>query len=155
MRIWGNSQFKFVSHLRYETYVITLKQNINSSRDTSTLYSSTGILHSTITFFKLMFQVVTVETDAAGNTTSPTNVTITKPKSLLTGNPQKDYIYDPNLPRELNGYNLSSYPFYNGVPADIDFKCDDLHDGFYASVPHKCQVIMLTYLNIIQYFLLK
>ncbi|XP_054279857.1 uncharacterized protein DDB_G0283697-like [Macrosteles quadrilineatus] len=89
---------------------------------------------------EIVEEVVTVETDEAGNATSPTNVTITKPKSLLTGNPQKDYIYDPNLPRELNGYNLSSYPFYNGVPADIDFKCDDLHDGFYASVPHKCQV---------------
>ncbi|KAF2903758.1 hypothetical protein ILUMI_02416 [Ignelater luminosus] len=61
-------------------------------------------------------------------------------KSNLTGNPQLDYIFDPNLPRELNGYNLSSYPFYNSMPEDIDFKCDGLHDGFYASVPHKCQV---------------
>lgn len=60
----------------------------------------------------------------------------------LTGNPQIDYIYDPNLPRELNGYNLSSYPFYETVPPPetMDFKCDGLHDGFYASVPHKCQV---------------
>lgn len=84
-------------------------------------------------------QVVTVEGDVEGGN-STVNVTVTKTKSLLTGNPQKDYIYDPNLPRELNGYNLSSYPFYNGVPEDITFKCDDLHDGFYASVPHKCQV---------------
>ncbi|XP_015172430.1 PREDICTED: zinc finger CCCH domain-containing protein 13 [Polistes dominula] len=58
----------------------------------------------------------------------------------LTGIPQIDYIWDPNLPRELNGYNLSDYPFYNSIPEDIDFKCDGLHDGFYASVPHKCQV---------------
>ncbi|XP_043465839.1 zinc finger CCCH domain-containing protein 13 [Leptopilina heterotoma] len=58
----------------------------------------------------------------------------------LTGNPQIDYIWDPNLPRELNGYNLSDYPFYNSIPEDINFKCDGLHDGFYASVPHKCQV---------------
>ncbi|XP_051172744.1 trichohyalin isoform X2 [Leptopilina boulardi] len=59
---------------------------------------------------------------------------------ILTGNPQIDYIWDPNLPRELNGYNLSDYPFYNSIPEDINFKCDGLHDGFYASVPHKCQV---------------
>uniref|UniRef100_A0A1B6FIX4 Chitin-binding type-2 domain-containing protein n=1 Tax=Cuerna arida TaxID=1464854 RepID=A0A1B6FIX4_9HEMI len=86
-------------------------------------------------------EVVTVdpESELATNVTGG-NVTVIKTKSLLTGNPQKDYIYDPNLPRELNGYNLSAYPFYNGVPEDIDFKCDDLHDGFYASVPHKCQV---------------
>lgn len=58
----------------------------------------------------------------------------------LTGIPQIDYIWDPNLPRELNGYNLSEYPFYASMPEDIDFKCDGLHDGFYASVPHKCQV---------------
>nr|QGT33395.1 cuticular protein 1-H [Microplitis mediator] len=58
----------------------------------------------------------------------------------LTGIPQIDYIWDPNLPRELNGYNLSDYPFYETIPKDIDFKCDGLHDGFYASVPHKCQV---------------
>lgn len=64
----------------------------------------------------------------------------TTPKSNITGNPQIDYLYDPNLPRELNGYNLTDYPFYNGVPEDIDFKCDGLHDGFYASIPHKCQV---------------
>lgn len=68
------------------------------------------------------------ETASAGNVTK------------LTGIPQIDYIYDPNLPRELNGYNLTDYPFYNSVPEDIDFKCDGLHDGFYASVPHKCQV---------------
>ncbi|CAH0776976.1 unnamed protein product [Bemisia tabaci] len=71
-------------------------------------------------------------------TVIPVNVTAVKSK--LTGNPQIDYVYDPNLPRELNGYNLTDYPFYNGVPEDIDFKCDGLHDGFYASVPHKCQV---------------
>lgn len=61
-------------------------------------------------------------------------------KPHLTGNPQIDYIHDPNLPRELNGYNLSSYPFFTKVPSDITFKCDGLHDGFYASVPHKCQL---------------
>lgn len=66
---------------------------------------------------------------------------------VLTGIPQIDYIWDPNLPRELNGYNLSDYPFYNSIPEDIDFKCDGLHDGFYASVPHKCQVRTMTLRN--------
>ncbi|KAJ4432124.1 hypothetical protein ANN_20740 [Periplaneta americana] len=60
-------------------------------------------------------------------------------KSPLTGIPQIDYVLDPNLPRELNGYNLTDYPFYDRVPDEIDFKCDGLHDGFYASIPHKCQ----------------
>lgn len=77
------------------------------------------------------FQTTTVATTETNATTGHT----------LTGIPQIDYIWDPNLPRELNGYNLSDYPFYNSIPEDIDFKCDGLHDGFYASVPHKCQVI--------------
>lgn len=70
---------------------------------------------------------------------SAVNVTT---KSPLTGNPQMDYVHDPNLPRELNGLNLTDYPFYDRIPPpeDIDFKCDGLHDGFYASVAHKCQV---------------
>lgn len=39
-------------------------------------------------------------------------------------------------------YNLSSYPFLSTTPADdeIHFKCDGLHDGFYASIEYKCQV---------------
>ncbi|XP_046622841.1 zinc finger CCCH domain-containing protein 13-like [Neodiprion virginianus] len=73
-------------------------------------------------------------------TTVQTDVNATTGHTL-TGIPQIDYIWDPNLPRELNGYNLSSYPFYSTVPTEeIDFKCDGLHDGFYASIQHKCQV---------------
>ncbi|XP_060523458.1 serine/arginine repetitive matrix protein 1 [Cylas formicarius] len=71
--------------------------------------------------------------EVASTSTNSTNET-------LTGIPQIDYVWDPNLPKELNGYNLSEYPFYERVPEEIDFKCDGLHDGFYASVPHKCQV---------------
>ncbi|KAL5282213.1 hypothetical protein ACFFRR_005432 [Megaselia abdita] len=72
--------------------------------------------------------------------TEALNNTSTKP--TLTGIPQIDYIWDPNLPRELHGYNLTDYPFFNAVPPEdeIDFKCDGLHDGFYASVKHKCQL---------------
>nr|ANJ46029.1 peritrophin 2 [Eriocheir sinensis] len=63
----------------------------------------------------------------------------------LTGNPQIDYLVDPNLPHELIGYDLSEYPFYNKLPKDLldpkfNFTCDGRHDGFYASIPHKCQV---------------
>lgn len=64
-------------------------------------------------------------------------------KKLLTGIPQIDYVYDPNLPRELNGYNLSSYPFLDSVPDEdeLEFKCDEkLKDGFYADVQYGCQV---------------
>lgn len=68
----------------------------------------------------------------------------TETKPTLTGIPQIDYKHDPNLPRELNGYNLTDYPFYSSVPPleEINFTCDGLHDGFYASIPHKCQVII-------------
>ena len=64
-------------------------------------------------------------------------------KRVLTGIPQIDYIYDPNLPRELNGYNLSKYPFLDSVPDedDLEFKCDDnLKDGYYANIQYGCQV---------------
>ncbi|XP_065358979.1 serine/arginine repetitive matrix protein 1 isoform X2 [Calliphora vicina] len=63
-------------------------------------------------------------------------------ESKLTGIPQIDYIWDPNLPRELRGFNLSTYPFLSTTPPDdeIHFKCDGLHDGFYASIEYKCQV---------------
>lgn len=80
-----------------------------------------------------------IDVDENGELVENLNVTTTI-KPILTGIPQIDYVHDPNLPRELNGYNLSEYPFLNSVPVEIDFKCDGLHDGFYASVPHKCQV---------------
>lgn len=75
-----------------------------------------------------------VEDDGEGEEANKTsNIT-------LTGNPQIDYIHDPNLPFQLNGYNLSDYPFYHRVPKNINFSCDGRKDGFYASVEHKCQV---------------
>lgn len=59
----------------------------------------------------------------------------------LTGNPQLDYIHDPNLPHELMNYDLSDYPFYKRVPKEgHNFTCDGRLDGFYASPAHKCQV---------------
>ncbi|TMW40576.1 hypothetical protein DOY81_014344, partial [Sarcophaga bullata] len=51
-----------------------------------------------------------------------TNSTHTTTKdSKLTGIPQIDYIWDPNLPRELRGYNLSSYPFLSTTPMMMIF----------------------------------
>ncbi|XP_055909980.1 serine/arginine repetitive matrix protein 1 isoform X2 [Eupeodes corollae] len=86
------------------------------------------------------------ETTVAAEETEPkvahhVNAT-TKPSKKLTGIPQIDWVWDPNLPRELNGYNLSTYPFFSTVPPhnEIAFKCDGLHDGFYASIEYKCQV---------------
>ncbi|XP_052893935.1 ABC transporter F family member 4 [Anopheles moucheti] len=64
-------------------------------------------------------------------------------KAPLTGIPQVDYVWDPNLPRELRGYNLSNYPFLDSVPSeeDIGFMCDPkLYDGFYASIKYNCQL---------------
>lgn len=87
-----------------------------------------------ILFHSFLQQATTTATVVAAGEANATS------GHVLTGIPQIDYIWDPNLPRELNGYNLSDYPFYNSIPEDIDFKCDGLHDGFYASVPHKCQV---------------
>lgn len=34
------------------------------------------------------------------------NDAIRKSSENYTGNPNIDYIWDPNLPRELNGYNM-------------------------------------------------
>ncbi|XP_067645261.1 uncharacterized protein [Eurosta solidaginis] len=101
------------------------------------------------------FKKVSISTTSATTTTTTSTTTEapsteansdsssgTTKNSKLTGIPQIDYIWDPNLPRELRGYNLSSYPFFSTVPPeeDIHFKCDGLHDGFYASIEHKCQV---------------
>ncbi|KFM68529.1 hypothetical protein X975_14086, partial [Stegodyphus mimosarum] len=51
-----------------------------------------------------------------------------------------DFLRDPNRPRELKGFDLTDYPFYIKVPEDIDFDCENMKDGYYASVPHKCQL---------------
>ena len=84
-----------------------------------------------------LFLLLDVTSSESTTTTEPPPKTTPK----LTGIPQIDYIHDPNLPRELNGYDLSNYPFYNKLPENMyNFTCDNRHDGFYASIPHKCQV---------------
>lgn len=80
---------------------------------------------------------------AAANAAAAVAANTTRPP--LTGNPNIDYKWDPNLPVELHGYDLSNYPFYNGLPDDLvdgtyNFTCDDRLDGFYASIYHQCQV---------------
>lgn len=47
---------------------------------------------------------------------------------------------DPNFPHELKGADLTDYPFYISLPQDIHFNCEGRHDGYYASIEHKCQV---------------
>jgi hypothetical protein len=106
-------------------------QDVYGIRATALIFAK-----STTTTTEASLSEASPDETATEASTDASNVT----KPTLTGNPQLDYIWDPNLPKELNGYNLSEYPFYERVPEDIDFKCDGLHDGFYASVPHKCQV---------------
>ncbi|XP_055842008.1 uncharacterized protein LOC129909081 [Episyrphus balteatus] len=103
------------------------KPAYTTSTTTTTTTTTTEVPETTV--------AVVEETEAKGNITA-------KPSKKLTGIPQIDWVWDPNLPRELNGYNLSSYPFFSTVPPhnEIAFKCDGLHDGFYASIEYKCQV---------------
>lgn len=83
-----------------------------------------------------------VKPDVAEETLNLVNGVEGSTRPPLTGIPQIDYIWDPNLPPALNGYNLSTYPFYYRMPGrdEMNFECDNRLDGFYASVHHKCQV---------------
>ena len=58
----------------------------------------------------------------------------------FTGDPQIDWEFDPNLPRELQGFNMTGYPFFSRVPPKMKFSCNDRIDGFYANTEYKCQV---------------
>jgi len=98
-----------------------------------------------LAYLLLMTLVVSAQGGGKRKTVSedvePLNVTEPLINPNLTGDPQIDWQWDPNLPHELIGYDLSDYPFYKRVPKDgHNFTCDNRHDGFYASIPHKCQV---------------
>ncbi|XP_022244647.1 uncharacterized protein LOC111086368 [Limulus polyphemus] len=80
------------------------------------------------------------ETTQTPSTTSPITVKPRRHYSPREDGRYIDYLSDPNRPRELNGVDLSTYPFYISVPEDIDFKCEGRHDGYYASISHKCQL---------------
>ncbi|XP_075749550.1 uncharacterized protein LOC142814557 [Rhipicephalus microplus] len=80
-------------------------------------------------------------------TTTTTTPAPTDPPKTLSPNYREradgriiDFRADPNFPRELKGADLTDYPFYENVPDDITFDCSKWHDGFYASIPHKCQL---------------
>ncbi|XP_003740334.1 uncharacterized protein LOC100904843 [Galendromus occidentalis] len=82
-------------------------------------------------------------------TTTTTTTTTVAPKPTTTLSPGYktrpdgriiDYLADPNFPRELNGADLTEYPFYISVPDDIKFDCDTHGDGFFASIEHHCQL---------------
>lgn len=105
------------------------------------LSQTTATTSTTTTTTTTTTEVPETTVASAEETAQHSNGT-TKASKKLTGIPQIDWVWDPNLPRELNGYNLSSYPFFSTVPPhnEIAFKCDGLHDGFYASIEYKCQV---------------
>ncbi|CAN8013761.1 unnamed protein product [Ixodes persulcatus] len=80
-------------------------------------------------------------------TTTTTTAAPTDPPRTLSPNYKQradgriiDFLADPNFPRELKGSDLTDYPFYENLPEDIDFDCGKWHDGFYASIKHKCQL---------------
>lgn len=89
-------------------------------------------------------------------TTTTTTTTTEPPKPTTTLSPGYktrpdgriiDYMADPNFPRELNGADLTDYPFYISVPDDITFDCDKHGDGFFASIEHHCQVSLSRFLT--------
>ncbi|XP_014218609.1 uncharacterized protein LOC106646906 [Copidosoma floridanum] len=118
---------------------ITVSNNIKAGRPSFKIASSTTSSSPVTTMSEDLLSTKYLD-DKVMKTMIPLHSSNKSIGHSLTGIPQIDYIWDPNLPRELKGYNLSDYPFYSSMPEDIDFKCDGLHDGFYASVPHKCQV---------------
>ncbi|KAF0308214.1 hypothetical protein FJT64_020556 [Amphibalanus amphitrite] len=79
---------------------------------------------------------------AASETSNPDTSTSGSKKQdpRFTGDPQIDWQFDPNYPRELRGYNMTGYPFFSRVPKKIKYDCKDRIDGFYANIEYKCQV---------------
>lgn len=119
---------------------------------------ATSLIHAG-KFSKLLNTSSTTSTTASPSSEAPSNdrlrelldevpedeegvIDVNGTKITLTGIPQIDYVWDPNLPRELNGFNLSSYPFLDSMPADEDigFDCEDKINGFYASIKFGCQL---------------
>ncbi|KAJ6643847.1 PiggyBac transposable element-derived protein 3 [Pseudolycoriella hygida] len=119
--------------------VVIVLPNVQALKATALIFGRTPSTSST-TSTSTTEAPVSDENEEAPSADQTEEEEATKPP--LTGIPQIDYIWDPNLPRELNGFNLSTYPFLSGVPdaEDIDFKCDGLHDGFYASIKFGCQL---------------
>ncbi|XP_072391038.1 uncharacterized protein [Diabrotica undecimpunctata] len=115
-------------------------QDVHGKRATALIFAKTTTTTTTSSTTAASDEIVDSSEEEVDSTEANAEGNGNSTKPHLTGIPQIDYIYDPNLPKELNGYNLSDYPFYERVPENITFKCDGLHDGFYASVLHKCQV---------------
>ncbi|KAL1435631.1 hypothetical protein MTO96_001502 [Rhipicephalus appendiculatus] len=92
------------------------------------------------------------QTPSTTTTTTTTTPAPTDPPKTLSPNYREradgriiDFRADPNFPRELKNADLTDYPFYENVPEDITFDCSKWHDGFYASIPHKCQLFHYCY----------
>ncbi|XP_037038201.1 serine/arginine repetitive matrix protein 2 [Bradysia coprophila] len=120
--------------------VVVILPNAQALRATSLIFGKNSASSTTSTSTTTTTEPAVADDNEEVHSDQLDEEEVTKPP--LTGIPQIDYVWDPNLPRELNGFNLSSYPFLNSVPdaEDIDFKCDGLHDGFYASIKFGCQL---------------
>lgn len=80
-------------------------------------------------------------------TPAPTTKTLSPNYKPRPDNRIIDYMVDPNFPHELKGADLTDYPFYISLPTEIHFNCEGRHDGYYASIEHKCQVNLITLLS--------
>lgn len=91
------------------------------------------------------------QTPSTTTTTTTTPAPTDPPKTLSPNYRERsdgriiDFRADPNFPRELKNADLTEYPFYENVPEDINFDCNKWHDGFYASIPHRCQLFHYCY----------
>ncbi|XP_074595302.1 uncharacterized protein LOC141850557 [Brevipalpus obovatus] len=74
------------------------------------------------------------------STPPPTTRTLSPGYKHRSDNRIIDFMADPNFPHELKGADLTDYPFYISLPSEIHFNCQGRHDGYYASIEHKCQV---------------
>lgn len=94
---------------------------------------------------------VTKASTTMTTTTTTTPVPTEPPRTLSPGYKPRadgriiDFRADPNYPRELKGADLTDYPFYEQVPEDINFDCSKWGDGFFASIPHRCQLFHYCY----------
>ncbi|XP_058466416.1 zinc finger CCCH domain-containing protein 18 [Malaya genurostris] len=129
--------------------IIALMVRVDGLKATSLIFgrgpatSSTSTTSTTPAATSTSTSTTTTTEEASEEEESDDQGEVAATKAPLTGIPQVDYVWDPNLPRELGGYNLSTYPFLDSVPAeeDIGFTCDPkLHDGFYASIKYNCQL---------------
>lgn len=98
-----------------------------------TFYQFFIYFESILFFFKFELFIVSPQADGAGNKDGDEPVeeeVVTKPP--LTGIPQIDYVWDPNLPRELNGYGSITNEIcgISGIYLDVnEYYFAPIHSG--------------------------